>query len=57
MNTSDWNDIFYQVENDASSYESKKRTKQSKRKWREIEQIKEKQRLKRELMDLNQYEF
>lgn len=56
MNTTDWNEVFYQDEEDLLDYQPKKK-KQSKRKWREIETIKERQRLKRELLDINEYNF
>lgn len=55
MNSNDWNEILFQDDDDLTPFEPKKRSKQSKRKWREIEDIKERQRLKRELMDINEY--
>lgn len=42
-----WNDEYYFEDNDNFSQQKKTR-KQTKRKWREVEHVKEKQRLKKE---------
>jgi len=55
MKRSDWDDFDYQEQEDRTSYGNKKNAKPRKRRWREIETIKEKQRLRRELSDIYQY--
>lgn len=55
--SNNWDDFLEQYDEDDMPYESKKKKKQSKPRWREIENVKEKQRLRRELVDINHYEF
>lgn len=57
MKRSDWDELAFLDEQNNTVYESKKDNKQRKRKWREIETIKERQRLRRELTDIYQYSF
>ena len=57
MKRSDWDELAFLDEQNNTVYESKKDNKQRKRKWREIETIKERQRLRRELTDIYQYTF
>lgn len=45
------------LDENVSDYESKKEAKQRRRKWREIETIKERQRLRRELSDIYHYSY
>ena len=54
MNNKSWNDYNDFDDDDVSPQITKKvKTKERKRKWREIETIKEKQRLYRELSEFN----
>ena len=57
MNRSDWEDLSFLDQQNSDVYEHKKDNKQRKRKWREIETIKERRRLRRELTDIYQYSF
>ncbi|PKF56144.1 DUF3545 domain-containing protein [Alteromonadales bacterium alter-6D02] len=45
----------HQMELEEQPQRVKRKAKQSKRKWREIEMVKEKQRLRREFVDYNEY--
>ncbi|WDE14604.1 DUF3545 family protein [Thalassomonas haliotis] len=51
MKFNNWEEIDDIYGDEASLTEQKKNTKTRKRKWREIEAIKEKQRLRRELAE------
>lgn len=51
MKLDDWNDFYDDNGIELSQPEQKKSSKSCKRKWREIEMIKEKQRLRRELSE------
>ena len=53
-----WDDFLDTYDEDEDTpYQQKKKNKYSKPRWREIENIKEKQRLRREIVDISQYEF
>ncbi|TPH15279.1 DUF3545 family protein [Litorilituus lipolyticus] len=49
MESDDWLEHDYADQIELIEHKAKKKAKQRKRKWREIEAIKEQQRLKREL--------
>ena len=53
MTTLDWFDEEELETEQISAFEQRQKNKARKRKWREIETIKETRRLKRELADLN----
>lgn len=55
--SNNWDDLLEEYEEDDMPYTTKKKSRNSKPRWREIENIKEKQRLRRELVDINQYEL
>ena len=49
MQTKEWQEADYSDLDDALDFQKKKNTKQSKRKWREIEAFKEQKRMQREM--------
>ncbi len=53
MTTLDWYDEDGSLSDQISAFEQRKKSKERKRRWREIETIKETRRLKRELAELN----
>lgn len=55
MNSSNWEDFEFLGNEYLVEQESKTKTKNRKRKWREIEFIKEQRRLKRELEGIDSY--
>ncbi|MGJ8693153.1 MAG: DUF3545 family protein [Thalassotalea sp.] len=55
MNKMKFDDFEDELNDNQSEYEAKKNTKQSKRKWREIDNIKEQQRLRKELLAFDEY--
>lgn len=57
MNNLNWEYFEFLNEDDFSENETKRKVKSKKRKWREIESIKEKRRLKRQLEELEHYSF
>lgn len=57
MEYSNWEDVEFLGDVDLLSEEKKVKNKSKKRKWREIESVKEKRRLKRQLEDFEQYSF
>lgn len=57
MDDFNWEDSEFFEEAGASYTEAKAKTKVKKRKWREIESVKEKRRLKRQLEEFEQYSY
>jgi hypothetical protein len=57
MNKFNWDDFDFINDEDFSEKDVKNSRKTSKRKWREIESIKEKRRLKKQIDELEQYSF
>ncbi|MEW6991068.1 DUF3545 family protein [Colwelliaceae bacterium 6441] len=55
MNSMTWDDLDFTDEENFSDNEIKSKAKTKKRKWREIESIKEKRRLKKQIAELEQY--
>lgn len=52
-----WDELDDFFEDDVLTQGTKHKKTSRKRKWREIENIKEQRRLKKELADINQYSF
>ncbi|MDG1752997.1 MAG: DUF3545 family protein [Thalassotalea sp.] len=57
MNNINWDNFDFVNEDDFSENEVKGKTKSKKRKWREIESIKEKRRLKKQIEEIEHYSF
>ncbi len=57
MNNQDWDDTNDFLEEDVLMQANKSKGSSRKRKWREIETIKEQRRLKREIAEYSQYLF
>lgn len=57
MKNKPWEEFDFGPDGEFEAVEQKKSSRQRKRKWREIEDIKEKQRLKRELSSYESYSF
>ncbi|MDO6447483.1 DUF3545 family protein [Colwellia sp. 1_MG-2023] len=57
MNKFNWDDFDFINDEDFSEKETRNKGKTSKRKWREIESIKEKRRLKKQIEEMEQYSF
>jgi hypothetical protein len=57
MNNINWDNFEFINEEDFSENEVKGKAKTKKRKWREIESIKEKRRLKKQIEEIEQYSF
>jgi len=55
MQNKSWEEFDFGQVSEFEAVEQKKNTRQRKRKWREIEEIKEKQRLKKELSSYDSY--
>lgn len=57
MKNKSWEEFDFGADGEFEAVEPKKHTRSKKRKWREIEDVKEKQRLKRELSSYDNYSF
>lgn len=57
MKNKSWEEFDFGQLSEFEAVEQKKNSRQKKRKWREIEDVKEKQRLKRELLSYESYSF
>jgi len=59
MSNEDWHDtdVLDDDDNELTRTDKKAQAKQRKRKWREIEVIKEQRRLRRDIADFEQYSY
>jgi len=59
MSNEDWHDtdVLDEDDNELTRTDKKAQAKQRKRKWREIEVIKEQRRLRRDIADFEQYSY
>ena len=58
MSNTDWNDLsFLDCDDEFEQVVVKAKDRSRKRKWREIESVKEKRRLRKELAEYEQYSY
>lgn len=57
MNDIEWDNMVFSDEADDLTIEDKKNTTKRKRKWREIEKIKEQKKFQKEMLSYDEYQY